>query len=300
MHDNENYSEDVGDKDKAKRLRQQKKEERKNCVYTALKFIRGKMIDGCGITRLLVPASWPTSVTYDAKGEYDLKDPKKVKDESAWREVNCPKVIEFLLRLQNQRHFGQAEGTPLTMPLMKKQFNWSASTVEAEMVLKGEYSDPELDEIQTLFLENLIKVTDVYESFKFVTVKEFQGKMKAWRESTTTSPSGRHLGHYKSLIATINRSLDEEEQEQLQQIQQAIMSCYISVINYAIKHCNSLEQWQTIMNNMIYKEPGNVKIHRLQVIHIYEADLALMWGVKWGASMPNSVNNQTIHREQYG
>ena len=94
--------------------------------------------------------------------------------------------------------------------------------------------------------------------------------------------------------------LDEEQRDQLQQIQQAIMSCYISVINYAIKHCYSLKQWQTIMNNMIYKEPGNVKIHRLRVIHIYEADLALMWGVKWGASMRNSVNDQTIHCGQYG
>ena len=168
------------------------------------------------------------------------------------------------------------------------------------MVLKGEYSDPELDDIQKLFLENLIKVTDVDESFKFVTVKEFRGKMKAWRESTTTSPSGRHLGHYKSLIATIDRSLDEDEREQLQQIQQDIMSCYISVINYAIKHRYSLKRWQTIMNNMIYKEPGNVKIHRLRVIHIYEADLALMWGVKWRESMRNSVNERTIHRGQYG
>ena len=131
------------------------------------------MIDGGGITRLLVSASWPTTATYDATVKYNLKDPKKVKDESAWREVNCPKEIEFLLRLQNQRHFGQAKGTPFTTPTMKKRFNWSASTVEAEMVLKGQYLDPELDEIQKLFLDNLIRVTEVDESFRFVTAKEF-------------------------------------------------------------------------------------------------------------------------------
>ena len=125
MHDNANYSEDVGDKEKAKRLRQQKKEEKKNRVYKSLKFIRGKTIDGCGITRLLVPASWPTLSSYDDTVDYELEDPKKIKDESAWREVNCPKEIEFLLRLQNQRHFGQAEGTPFTTPTMKKRFNWS-------------------------------------------------------------------------------------------------------------------------------------------------------------------------------
>ena len=146
---------------------------------------------------------------------------------------------------------------------MKKRFNWSASTVEAEMVLEGQYSDPELDEIQKLFLDNLIRVTEVDESFRFVTAEEFRGKMKAWRESTTTSPSGRHLGHYKSLFTTIDRSLDEEEREQLQQIQKDIMNCYLGVINYAIKHRYSLERWRMIMNNMIYKEPGNVKIHRL-------------------------------------
>ena len=104
---------------------------------------------------------------------YNLKDPKKVKDESAWREVNCPKEIEFLLRLQNQRHFGQAEGTPFTTPTMKKRFNWSASTVEAEMVLEGQYFEPELDEIQKLFLDNLTRVTETDKLFKFVTREEF-------------------------------------------------------------------------------------------------------------------------------
>jgi hypothetical protein len=48
--------------------------------------------------------------------------------------------IEFLLRLRNQRHFGQAEtdGTPFTVESIKHKFNWSASTNEAELVLKGE------------------------------------------------------------------------------------------------------------------------------------------------------------------
>ena len=32
---------------------------------------------------------------------------------------------------------------------------------------------------------------------------------------------------------------------------------------------------------MIYKEKGNVKIHRLRVIHIYEADYNFLIGVVW-------------------
>jgi hypothetical protein len=63
--------------------------------------------------------------------------------------VNCPKEIEFLLQLRNQRHFGQAEsdGTPFTGESMKHKFNWSASTNEAELVLKGEYNDEDISDI---------------------------------------------------------------------------------------------------------------------------------------------------------
>lgn len=152
--------------------------------------------------------------------------------------------------------------------------------VKAEMILEGEYTEPELDGINILFLDNLIRVTETDESTRLVTREEFQGKMKTWRESMSTVQSERHLGHYKSLITTIDRSLDEEERKRLKQIQEDLMSCYIGIINYAIKHRYSLERWKTIMNNMIYKEPGNMKIHQLRVIHIYKADLVLMWGVK--------------------
>jgi hypothetical protein len=33
-----------------------------------------------------------------------------------------------------------------------------------------------------------------------VTLAEWTGKMKSWKETTSTSPSGMHLGHHKTLI----------------------------------------------------------------------------------------------------
>ena len=53
-------------------------------------------------------------------------------------------------------------------------------------------------------------------------------------------------------------------------------------------------------NMMIYKEEGNVKIHRLQIIHLYEADMSLMWGVHWRNAMKRAVNDCTLHQGQYG
>jgi hypothetical protein len=51
---------------------------------------------------------------------------------------------------------------------------------------------------------------------------------------------------------------------------------------------------------MILKEPGNLKIHRLWVIHLYEAScFALLLGVKWHKLIHQSVGNSLIHHSQY-
>lgn len=85
--------------------------------------------------------------------------------------------------------------------------------------------------------------------------------MRKWKETTSTSPSGHHLGHYKVLVSTIECSLKEDNAKDLKRIQQEIKMFYIGLINYCVKHRYSLHRWKTIVNMMIYKEPGNVRIH---------------------------------------
>jgi hypothetical protein len=135
-----NMAEDADYKKKAKAIRRMKNTEQQARTYQKLKFKVGLICDGGGISRLQVPVSWPTGADYDDEEDHDLEDRKTTNqnDPSKWKEVNCPKEIEFLLRLQNQRHFGQAEsdGTPFTRESMKHKINWSASTNEAELVLK--------------------------------------------------------------------------------------------------------------------------------------------------------------------
>ena len=90
-----------------------------------------------------IPSGWPTMEEYDDDVDYNLIDPKKLdkNDPSVWRQINCSNEIEFYLRLRNQRHFGQAETdtTPFTTKDRKEEFDWAATTVSAEEVLKGTY-----------------------------------------------------------------------------------------------------------------------------------------------------------------
>ena len=186
--------------------------------------------------------------------------------------ITAPEEIEIFLLKRNQLHFGQSEheATPFTTESMQQKFDWNTSTEEADEVLQGIYDDSEdeeLTEIMKLVLKNCVQIAP-QKTNPEITVAQLRGKMKVWREGTTTSPSGRHLGHYKSLFTVIDNSLESDDCKELKEIQERIAGCYVAILNYAIRHNYSYKRWKQILNFMIYKEQGNVKIHRLQVIHI--------------------------------
>ena len=225
---------------------------------------------------------------YDSSTDYNLINPKTINpsNKSFWKEVNCPKEIEFYLCLRNQHHFGQAKETPFCTPSMLRKCNWSASTEAEELVLNGEYDDAELTEVQRMFLDTIQRVaSEEISSSKYLNVNQFEGKMKAWKErKKSTSPSGRQLGHYKTLVSN------------LKLIQTDIKKYYLGLINY----CLHLKRWKAIINMMIYKEPGNIKIQRLRVIHLYEADQSTLWGEKWDKSLRKVVDDKTLNFGQFG
>jgi hypothetical protein len=51
---------------------------------------------------------------------------------------------------------------------------------------------------------------------------------------------------------------------------------------------------------MILKEANKHRIHRLRVLHLFEADYNLILGVKWGQLMRHAENHHTLNEGQYG
>ena len=111
-----------------------------------------------------------------------------------------------------------------------------------------------------------------------ITFKEFQDTFRKWRESTTTSPSGRHLGHYRSLF-TPEGTIDEED------IGAKVMMIHYQVTMCAVATGTPLERWKTCISCHIKKDPGSPKLHRLRIIHIYEADMNLILKVLWSRKL---------------
>ncbi|KAI2499828.1 hypothetical protein MHU86_14645 [Fragilaria crotonensis] len=255
-----------------------------------------------GITRIEIPSHDPSD------------DPKSCTE---WQTIDIPTEIVSQLQNRNRKHFGQAHGTPFTTHPLVDLLGFSGAGEESDNILHGGSTDfPDLDDIVRLLLDHL-KLTDEManlEIYPTISDEEFVGKLKVWKETTTTSPSGVHLGHYKALIAPHEYSHigDEDEdvnadgvsrtelRDELNMMQTAIRELHLQVINYALERGFTYTRWQTIANTMLFKEKNNIKIHRTRVIHIYEADYNLILGLKWRLALYQSEALKQLNAGQYG
>jgi hypothetical protein len=140
--------------------------------------------------------------------------------------------------LRNRLHFGQAQGTPFTELPLQSDVDWLAQTPAAEQILQGKYTT-QLNTPQCVSFLQSCQATTTPDSIPCeVTLDEFRGKLKTWRESTTTSPSGRHLGRYKALFTRVPQDTESSDQPDItfEQKQELIAKLKLSIINYCIRN----------------------------------------------------------------
>jgi hypothetical protein len=200
---------------------------------------------------------------------------------------------------RNQKHFGQAQGTPFTISPLQLHVNFQANTTqECETMLHGDYNSSSLDEITALVVKHFHLLTECDVLTPTVTEKEMMDKYKFWPESTTTSPSGRHLGHCRALLPGLRTTTEKGQEIDSKRIE--LVRMHHQMLDHALSKGHSFQRWKKVVNVMLEKEPGNPKIHRLRVIHLYEADYNLILGVKWRALVHHCEDNQLLHPSLYG
>ena len=117
------------------------------------------------------------------------------------------------------------------------------------------------------------------------TLDEFKYYMKNIKERTSSSPSGRHYGHYKIL--------------------EAIKSTYLQVIygilQLALETSTILDRWKKTVTTLLEKKEGRPYIHKLRAIHIVEGDLQFIARFFYSHKMIRyTEENNLISDEQYG
>jgi hypothetical protein len=106
-----------------------------------------------------------------------------------------------------------------------------------------------------------------------ITFDEHKDALSKWKETTSTSPSSRHLGHYISLLKLIGDETDE--------ISDRILHLHHTMLQLAQQQCQPFEQWKTETEVMLEKDKGDPKIDQLHIICLYEADYNLFLKIMW-------------------
>jgi hypothetical protein len=116
--------------------------------------------------------------------------------------ITDPQQIRQLLLTRNITHFGQANDSPFCQAPLLDFFGYEGINENTiRLILEGEIPIELLNQpphVQ-LLLEHLTDLKKLPTINSGITFEEFVKGMIKWKERTTTSPSGRHLGHYKVL-----------------------------------------------------------------------------------------------------
>jgi hypothetical protein len=293
----------AGNKKKEAAIRHIARQEARRHTWQTNRYVRFQQGIIQRIDRIEIPSSWPKPFS-DVNSTRDLEDPKNC---SSWITISEPHEIEYYLLLRNRSHFGQAHETLFTRAPFDDYIPWAADSTYCNDILAGTIQTSLDDAPQcTALLQACKAASDLDILPATITEEEFRGKIVSWKETTSTSPSGRHLGIYKSLFAPgpyHNKLEDDEETRNyycLRNSQRDIRNLILEIINYCIDTGYILERWKTIVNTMIFKDTGVYKIHRLRVIHIYEADFNLLLAVKWRQLLQSADQRNLINPGLFG
>jgi hypothetical protein len=187
-------------------------------------------------------------------------------------------TIESLILNQNIRHFRQAETTPLAKPEVIRKIGFGADTEIAEQFLAGTGSPTDItdDEWSRYLLTSMKRHSKEIEIE--ITSEKMINKYRRWKERTSTSPSGRDLGHFHALFRP-TKAKDDKDRERLEGIRTEIIELHTTMLQTAYDNEHVYKRWEYILTCMLGKDSGIPRIHRLRVIHLYGCDLNLLFSL---------------------
>ena len=100
----------------------------------------------------------------------------------------------------------------------------------------GIFQPPEVDSLTSKLLQHMKRRTLLDQIQDTLTTTEWTGKISAWPESTSTSPSGFHLTHSKALAAKHDLSPGSPEYAALEAQREQLIQWKVNLLNAAIKN----------------------------------------------------------------
>jgi len=200
-----------------------------------------------------------------------------------WTNVVEKDEMEQKLLNHSQKHFSQAKGTPYTTAPLNNLLGYDGLTEFGNQVFRGTIPpEMQLPLTAKLLLQHQQSLLEPDETTEIpLTFNELMEGFKKWPEQTATSPSGRHLGTYKSMLKDLPEKEDHKQNPpKYRGIH--VMHSIFALLQLAVKHTHTFHRWKTIWNMYLEKDIGYPKLTRLRTIHLMEADYNLL--LKWYAA----------------
>ena len=148
-----------------------------------------------------------------------------------------------MLTLRNKTHLTQSEGTPFTTAPLNDLLGPESFTSFGKdlLISTSDMSKLPLSKLQKLYLTNLKKVSGIIESpiSPNISIADTTSGFRKWEESTTTFPSQRHLGQYKSFLVSDSNDNNPEHADFDKDILQTINTIINATISSGIPLINN-------------------------------------------------------------
>jgi len=120
-----------------------------------------------------------------------------------------------------------------------------------------------------------------------ISIEEYKQFFRVKQERTASSPSGRHFGHYKTLLECIRRG------------HPLLPQLIIDIAYISLSTASPLQRWQTASQVMLEKGKGKY-IENLRIIQLCEADLNFVLHVIWGNRLiRHAFKNNALNPSQF-
>ena len=240
------------------------------------------------LSKLMIPATPVSTDPSTLKSAYQTIH-STPNDQILWETVVDQESIERQILRYNRESFRAASESPCGHGVIHDALTFTSLSPASEQLLAGNiptewgtdrnnylreflasFAIP--DKARNNDIPTSISETDILHGFK------------GWKESTSTSPSGRHLGHYKAII-----------QHPL------LLKCFTQFMNIVVSRGIAIPRWCHATNVLIEKDAGKPRIHRLRIIHLFEADFNFFLKLQWGHRLVRqAVSLDLLHDSQHG
>ena len=202
---------------------------------------------------------------------------------SRWAKVRGRKEVEPVLVEWNRRHFEQASESPMAGETWERLLDVNREDNEVDQILEGDLSGVPMDVQECVEWVAELKRKEIIETELKVTEEAFRKFIQKVKESKSSSPSGRHYGHYKVM-------LEEEE----------LVRIAFRIVETALAAGVVLERWECVHQIQILKDAPQTRVHRFRNITLVEADLMFVMKHVWARTLAKNIQMyDCLNQAQY-